>query len=285
MKVLILAAGYATRLYPLTLTQPKPLLPVAGQPMIDYVLDNLAPIGGIDRVYVVTNAKFAGPFEEWSEHYRATKAKLDFTIVNDGSTDDSNKLGAIGDMNLVITREKVDDDLMVVAGDNLFSESLQDFGRHCREKNAPVLAVYDVGNLQEITKYNSISIDASGKITFFEEKPKNPTSTLTGIALYYYPKSTLPLIRQYMAEGNNPDQPGRLVQWLYQRTPVYTWRVPGIWFDIGSKESLAEANTIFAKFRSGKKNNSPASCLKPGNCNTVGFFHYFSLQHLAFSIQ
>lgn len=253
MKVLILAAGYATRLYPLTLNQPKPLLTVDGQPMIEYVLDNLAPIGGIDRIYVVTNAKFAGHFQKWSEQYRATKAKLDFTIVNDGSTDDSNKLGAIGDMNLVITKEKVDDDLMVVAGDNLFSESLQDFGRYCREKNAPVLALYDVGNLEEITKYNSITIDGSEKITFFEEKPKNPTSTLTGIALYYYPKSTLPLIRQYVAEGNNPDQPGRLVQWLYKRTPVYTWRVPGIWFDIGSKESLTEANKIFGELRAAKK--------------------------------
>jgi glucose-1-phosphate thymidylyltransferase len=250
MKVLILAAGYATRLYPLTLTQPKPLLPVDGQPMIDYVLDNLAPIGGIDRVYVVTNAKFAGAFQQWSSRYHATKAKLDFTIVNDGSTDDGNKLGAIGDMHLVITREKVDDDLLVVAGDNLFSESLQDFGRYCREKNAPVLAVYDVGNLQEITKYNSISIDDSGKITFFEEKPKKPTSTLTGIALYYYPRSSLAFIRQYVAEGNNPDQPGRLVQWLYTRTPVYTWRVPGLWFDIGAKETLEEANTIFARLRS-----------------------------------
>jgi glucose-1-phosphate thymidylyltransferase len=253
MRVLILAAGYATRLYPLTLTQPKPLLEVAGQPMIDYVLDNLAPIGGIDRVYVVTNAKFAGQFTEWSRQYRAAKAKLDFTVVNDGSTDDSNKLGAIGDIHMVITSQNVEDDLMVVAGDNLFSESLQGFGRYCRAKNAPVLAVYDVGNLEEITKYNSISIDAGDKITYFEEKPKNPTSTLTGIALYYYPKATLPRIRQYMAEGNNPDQPGRLVQWLYQRTPVYTWRVPGLWFDIGSKESLTEANTIFAKLRAGKK--------------------------------
>src|SRR5437762_681625 len=124
MNLVILAAGYATRLYPLTLTQPKPLLPVAGQPMIDYVLDNLAPIGGIRRVYVVTNAKFAGQFQKWADGYRATKSKLDFTIVNDGSTDDSNKLGAIGDLHLVITREKVDDDLVVVAGDNLFSESL-----------------------------------------------------------------------------------------------------------------------------------------------------------------
>ncbi len=247
MKVLILAAGYATRLYPLTLTQPKPLLDVAGQPMIDYVLDNVAPIGGIDRVYVVTNTKFARQFQQWADQYRATKSKLDFTIVNDGSTDDSNKLGAIGDIHLVLTREKIDDDLIVVAGDNLFSQTLQGFGAVCREKNAPVLAVYDVGSLDEIKKYNSITLDASGKITFFEEKPKNPTSSLTGIALYYYPKSTLPLIHQYIAEKNNPDQPGRLVQWLYTRTPVYTWRVPGIWFDIGSKENLAEANRIFSK--------------------------------------
>jgi glucose-1-phosphate thymidylyltransferase len=245
MKVLILAAGYATRLYPLTLTRPKPLLEVAGKPMIDYVLDNLAPIGGIERVYVVTNSKFAAQFQEWSDAYRAAGSKLDFTIVNDGSTDDTNKLGAIGDIHLVITREKIDDDLIVVAGDNLFSQSLEDFGKCCRQKNAPILAVYDVGSLEEITKYNSITMDADSKITFFEEKPKKPTSTVTGIALYYYPKKTLPLIHQYMAEGNNPDQPGRLVQWLYQRTPVYTWRVPGIWFDIGSKESLDEANRIF----------------------------------------
>jgi glucose-1-phosphate thymidylyltransferase len=248
MKVIILAAGYATRLYPLTLTQPKPLLPVAGKPMIEHVLDNLAPIGGIDRVYVVTNAKFAGHFQKWSDDYRATKSKLNFTVVNDGTTDDTSKLGAIGDINYVLETQNVDDDLIVVAGDNLFSEKITDFGKFCREKNAPVLALYDVGNLEEIKKYNSISTDAGGRITFFEEKPKNPTSTLTGIALYFYPKAVIPLIKQYIAGGNNPDQPGRLVQWLYPRTPVYTWRVPGLWFDIGSKETLEEANKIFAKF-------------------------------------
>jgi glucose-1-phosphate thymidylyltransferase len=246
MKVLILAAGYATRLYPLTLTQPKPLLPVAGKPMIEYVIDNIAPIG-VDRVYVVTNAKFATHFQKWADGYRASKHKLDFTIVNDGSTDDSNKLGAIGDINLVLDKEKIDDDLIVVAGDNLFSETVEGFGKFAREKKAPVLAVYDVGSLEQIKKYNSISIDQSGKITYFEEKPKVPTSTLTGIALYYYPKETLPLIKQYVKEGNNPDQPGRLVQWLYTRTPVYTWTVPGLWYDIGSKETLEEANRIFSK--------------------------------------
>lgn len=246
MKVLILAAGYATRLYPLTQNQPKPLLLVAGKPMIEHVLDNIEPMGGIDRVFVVTNAKFSGHFQKWADNYRATKSKLDFTIVNDGSTDDTNKLGAIGDLHFVMTKENVNDDLLVVAGDNLFSESLEAFGKFCREKNAPVLGVYDVGSLEEIKKYNSISMNAEGRITFFEEKPKNPTSTITGIALYYYPKSTLPLIKQYIAEGNNPDQPGRLVQWLYPRMPVYTWTVPGLWFDIGSKESLEEANKIFA---------------------------------------
>src|SRR5881296_4724302 len=137
MKVIILAAGYATRLYPLTLTQPKPLLPVAGKPMIEYVLDNLAPIGGLDRYYIVTNAKFAGHFQKWADEYRATKAKLDFTIVNDGSTDDTNKLGAIGDLHLVLSREHVADDIIVVAGDNLFSQSLEDFGKFAREKNGP----------------------------------------------------------------------------------------------------------------------------------------------------
>jgi glucose-1-phosphate thymidylyltransferase len=245
MKVIILAAGYATRLYPLTLNQPKPLLPVAGKPMIEHVLDNMAPIEGIDRVYVVTNAKFAGHFQKWADGYKT--APLNFTVINDGSTDDSNKLGAIGDLNLVLTKENLNDDIIVVAGDNLFDQSLEGFGKLCREKQAPILAVYDVGNLEEIKKYNSIVLDDEGRIKFFEEKPQNPQSTLTGIALYFYPKSTLPLIRQYVDEGNNPDQPGRLVQWLYPRTSFYTWRVPGLWYDIGSKETLEEANRIFSK--------------------------------------
>ena len=249
MKILILAAGYATRLYPLTLTKPKPLLDVAGKPMIEHVLDNIAPIPGIERVYVVTNDKFAAPFQQWADGYRATKSKLEFSVINDLSTDDTNKLGAIGDLHLVLTRENIDDDLIVVAGDNLFSDSLEEFGKFCRSANTPVLAVYDVGNLEEIKKYNAITLDAAGCITFFEEKPKQPQSTLTGIALYYYPKASLPLIRQYIAEGNNPDQPGRLVQWMYPRTPFHTWRVPGTWFDIGSKETLDEANKIFGALR------------------------------------
>ncbi len=246
MKVLILAAGYAVRLHPLTLTQPKPLLPVAGRPMIDHVLDNLAPMGGIDCVYVVTNAKFARHFQTWADDYRARKSPLQFKIINDGSTDDSNKLGAIGDLNLVLQQEKVDDDLIVVAGDNLFSEPLGEFGAYCRRGTQPVLGIYDVGSLEQARKYGVVKLDDQGIITSFVEKPPEPQTTLIGIALYYYPRHVLPLIGQYIREGNNPDAPGRLMQWLYPRIPVHAWRVPGIWFDIGSRENLEEANRIFS---------------------------------------
>jgi glucose-1-phosphate thymidylyltransferase len=245
MQVLILAAGYATRLYPLTLNQPKPLLPVGGKPMLEHVIDHLAPIQGLDEIFVVTNQKFVSHFTEWSEKYSREKKKLDFKIINDGSTSDADKLGAIGDIHLVITQENVKGDLVVVAGDNLFDSSLAPFVDFCRQQKTTVLAVYDVGDLEAIKKYNSITLDPEGRITFFEEKPKNPTSTLTGIALYYFPAEVVSMIKTYIAEGNNPDQPGRLIQWLYPRVPVHTWTVPGRWFDIGSRETLEEADKIF----------------------------------------
>ena len=247
MKMLILAAGYATRLYPLTLNQPKPLLSVAGRPMIEYVLSSLSSIQAVDCVYVVTNAKFAGHFEKWADRYQAAHAYPRIEIINDRSIDDKDKLGAIGDLHLVLLEQKIDDDLIVVAGDNLFSDGLGEFGRFCQRKRAPVLGVYDVGSFEEAKKYGAVTLDPEGKILSFIEKPPNPTSSLIGIALYYYPRAVLPLIKQYIAEGNNPDQPGRLIQWLYPRLSVFTWTVPGQWYDIGSKETLEEANRIFTK--------------------------------------
>jgi glucose-1-phosphate thymidylyltransferase len=245
MQVLILAAGYATRLYPLTLNQPKPLLPVAGKPMLEHIIDHLATVKDMGEMFIVTNEKFATHFTEWSEKYRREKTAFNFKVINDGSTSDADKLGAIGDIHLVIKKENVTGDLAVVAGDNLFDSSLAPFVEYARAKKTAVLAVYDVGDLEQIKKYNSITLDPEGRITFFEEKPKNPTSTLTGIALYYFPAEVVKMIHTYIAEGNNPDQPGRLIQWLYPRVPVHTWRVPGRWFDIGSKETLEEADRIF----------------------------------------
>ncbi|MFI0347698.1 MAG: nucleotidyltransferase family protein [Chthoniobacterales bacterium] len=249
MNILILAAGYATRLYPLTETKPKPLLEVAGKPMIEWVLDNLAPIPNIDRVFVITNNKFAETFATWAADYKKRHPTMELTIVNDGSTSDANKLGAIGAIHHLLNKENIaHQDLLVVAGDNLFSQPVDAFAIAAQAHPA-TLALYDVGDLEAIKKYNNVATDEQGIITHFEEKPAHPTSTLTGIALYYYRADVLPLIHTYMEEGNNPDQPGRLIQWLYPRIKVGTWEVPGTWFDIGSKETLLEANVVFEKFR------------------------------------
>jgi len=239
MKLLVIAAGYATRLYPLTLNQPKALLPVGGRPMLDRVLGSLASVEP-DGIYVVTNSKFAPHFREWAAE------RPEVTVIDDGTTSDEDKLGAIGDIAFVLEQAQIDDDLVVVAGDNLFSEDLGEFGAFCRESSAPVVALYDVGDLTQMSKYNAIETDEQGQITYFEEKPQNPMSTLTAIALYFYPRQVLPLIRQYVDEGNNADQPGRLVQWLYPRVNVFTWRVPGEWYDIGSEETLREADARFS---------------------------------------
>jgi glucose-1-phosphate thymidylyltransferase len=239
MRLLLLAAGYATRLYPLTLDRPKALLPVGGKPMVDRLLESLDPIG-FDERYLVTNAKFAAQFREW-------EGGRGVVIVDDGTTSEDDRLGAIGDIGYVIEHEAIDDDLVVVAGDNLFSDRLGDFGRAARESGTPLLAIHDVGDVELIRgRYNTIEIDGAGRITYFEEKPDEPRSTLSGIALYFYPRHALALIREYLARGQNPDQPGRLVQWLYPRVDVYTWPVPGSWYDIGSREQLEQADRIFS---------------------------------------
>jgi glucose-1-phosphate thymidylyltransferase len=239
VKAVILAAGYATRLHPLTVDRPKHLLEVGGRTMLDRLLDQL-PLGELDVVYVVTNAKFADRFREW-----AAGQEANVEVIDDGTTSDDDKLGAIGDLELVIRSRQVDDDLVVAAGDSLFTERLDDFVRFARERSAAAIAVYEVAELEEMTRLSSVSVDAEARVVAMEEKPERPTSKLAGIALYYYPRAVLPLVAEYLADGNNPDQPGRFVEWLYTRTPVYAWRVPGRWVDIGTPETLAEADHAF----------------------------------------
>ena len=242
MKAVILAAGYATRLYPLTRDRPKALLPVGGRPMVEHLLLRLEGVEGLDAIYLVTNSKFAGAFREWAAGWEGQEVQ----IVDDGTRDEESKLGAIGDLELTIRAAAIDDDLIVLAGDNLFSESLAPFAEFGRAKRAPALGVYDVGDLDAVRRYNAIELDEEDRVRYFEEKPEHPRSTLTGIALYFYPRQSLGLVREYLEVGNNPDQPGRLVEWLYPRAPVYAWRVPGRWYDIGSAETLAEADRAFS---------------------------------------
>ena len=239
MKAVILAGGYATRLYPLTRDRPKHLLEIGGRPILELLLERL-PLDDLDAVYVVTNAKFADRFRDWAESYPA-----DLVVLDDGTTSEDDRLGAIGDLQLAIDVEGLDDDLIVAAGDSIFTERLDGFARFAQERDAAAIAVYDVGDLEAMKRLSSIGVDADSRLITFEEKPERPESTLAGIALYFYPRGVLPLVRQYLAEGNNPDQPGRLVGWLYRRTPVYAWQVPGRWFDIGTPETLAEAEQLF----------------------------------------
>jgi len=257
MNALILAAGYATRLYPLTLNKAKPLLEVGGKPMIEWLFDNLVSIPDLGTVYIVTNNKFANDFQNWVNGYqdRSASAKatadrhpgIQIKIINDGSTSDDDKLGAIGDINLVLTRENLtNDDLLVIAGDNLFEQPLIDFVNAAKSSPATV-AVHDVGDLEAMKKYGTVTIDSKGVITNFEEKPQKPKSTLAAVALYYYSRELLSLFTTYLAAGNNPDQPGLFLQWLYMRKPVGTFEIKGRWLDIGSKETLENADKIFAK--------------------------------------
>ena len=237
----MLAAGYATRLQPLTLERPKHLLEVAGRPILDRLLDQL-PLDELDAITVVTNAKFAPRFLAWAEE---RGGPVPIEVVDDGTTSEEDKLGAIGDLALVIRELQVEDDLLVAAGDSLFTERLDGFVRFAEERSAAAIAVYDVGDLEAMGRLSAVSVDSDSRVTAFEEKPERPASTLAGIALYFYPREVLPLVSEYLEEGHNPDQPGRFVEWLYSRTPVYAWLVPGRWLDVGTPEALAEADREF----------------------------------------
>ncbi len=230
MKALILAAGYATRLRPLTDTIPKQLLPVGGRPIVDWILDRIEETSA-DEIHLVTNARFAADFERWA-------ADKDVQVHNDGTTSNDDRLGAIGDIRFV----GLDDDLLVIAGDNLFDDSLADYERYWRERGGSALAVLDVGDRELAKKYGVVDVDEDDRITGFVEKPEEPPTTLCATATYLYRREHARLIGTYLDEGNPPDQPGNFVAWLHTRAPVYAYRFEGGWYDIGDAKQLLEAD-------------------------------------------
>ncbi len=236
MKVVILAAGYATRLRPLTDTIPKPLLPVGGRPMVDWIVDNARTIPDVDGIHLITNSRFAGQFGDWA-------AGRDVVVHDDGTFTNEDRLGAVGDLQLAIERGRIDDDLLVVAGDNLFDYPLADFAADWRRRGAAsAVAVYDCGDLELATHYGIVELGSDSRIEYFIEKPDDPPGTLAATATYIYARAQLPLVRRYLDEGHAPDQAGSFVAWLYRREPVYGYEFDGDWFDIGNHEQLLEAD-------------------------------------------
>lgn len=248
MKGIILAAGYATRLYPLTENQPKALLDVAGKPIIDYIMAEFETIPEMDEVIVISNHKFATHFEKWAENY---KSSLKITIVDDNTTDDSNKLGAVGDIGYVIDTLNINEDLFVIAGDNIFTFDLKDYYDFYKEKNADCILVKELSEISDLRRMANVLTDDAGKVTFMVEKPENPKSNLAAFAAYIYKKETVPMIGQYLKEGNNPDAPGFFPSWLYQKQPVYAYKFEGECYDIGTHESYADVQEIFKEKNKG----------------------------------
>jgi glucose-1-phosphate thymidylyltransferase len=245
MKVVILAAGYATRLRPLTDATPKPLLPVGGRPMVDWIVENARATPGVDGVHLVTNSRFAAQFRAWAE-------ASGVIVHDDGTSTNENRLGAVGDLALAIERGEIDDDLLVVAGDNLFDYRLADFAddwrRRSGNREVSSVVVYDCDDLELATHYGIVELAPDDRVVYFVEKPDDPPSTLAATATYLHPRSHLPLVGRYLEEGHAPDQAGSFIAWLYRREPVYGYRFVGDWFDIGNHAQLLEAdNRLRAK--------------------------------------
>jgi len=244
MKALILAAGYATRLYPLTKEYPKPLLQVGTKPIINYIIDKLAVLTDVKEIIVVTNSKFISLFENWAQDLNVP-ARI--KLVNDMTQTHSDRLGAIGDINFVIEQLAIMDDLLVIGGDNLFDGGLSDFLSFAKGKVPdPVIGAYDIMDKEQAKKYGVIKVDEKNRIIDFQEKPKTPISTLIAMCLYYFPREKLGLIKQYLqTRTDKHDATGFYIDWLRQIEDVYVFQFHGLWYDIGHHEFYNKAKESF----------------------------------------
>ena len=244
MKAVLLAAGYATRLYPMTKNMPKSLLPVGGQAIIGHILDKISEVAAIDEVYIVTNDRFYHQFADW-----LTENPQDNVVhvLNDGTSSNETRLGALGDLQLTLDHYGVDEDVMVLAGDNLFDFSLEDFVAFFRDKQADCITAHVLDDRRRLQTSGIITVDEEQRVLTFDEKPVEPRSNLAVPPFYLYRQATLPLLRQYLEAGENPDAPGHFIPWLIERRPVYAYIFAGERYDIGTPESFAEAQAIFSR--------------------------------------
>ena len=243
MKAIILAAGYATRLYPITLNKPKALLEVGNQTVLDYIIDEVETISEIDEIIIMTNHKFMSSFISWSS---GRKSKKIIKIIDDGTTSDNNKLGAIGDLRLAISKENIHDNIMVIAGDNLFTYKLKDFYNYYLKCGKDCIIVQEKSNIEELKSMGVVLLDRDNKVLDFREKSKTPISNTAVFASYIYREDTLPLITKYLEENNNPDAPGYFPAWLYKRKDIYAYKFHGECYDIGTHDSYKEVQRKYA---------------------------------------
>ena len=244
MKGLILAAGYGTRLYPLTLDRPKPLVKVGGRTIMERLLRKFEALESCDEVYIVTNDKFYNMLVKW---VRDRSFSLELKVINDMTRSNEDRLGAIGDINLVLEKERPQDDVLIVAGDNLFEFEIADFTAFAAEKGKFSVALYDVKDRKLAQKYGIVHLDASKKIDDFEEKPENPKSTLASTGIYYIPKDKLSMMDEYMKTDLVKDAPGNFVKWVSENDDVYGYVFTEGWYDIGDKRSLEKADIEYRK--------------------------------------
>jgi glucose-1-phosphate thymidylyltransferase len=240
---LVLAAGYATRLRPLTDQVAKPLLPLAGRPMLDYLYDRIAEVGAVDELHVVTNFRFAADFRDWAER---GERPLRVVVHDDGTTSNDDRLGAVGDMAFAIERGGLQgDDLLVLAGDNLIGYGLDELVSFWQDKGGEAaIAVHRVEDTELITQYGVAELDEDDRVISLEEKPSEPRSDLAVTASYVYSAKLASLIPAYLDEGRSPDAPGNFVVWLHTREPVYGFRFAGDWMDIGDPQQLLVADNL-----------------------------------------
>ncbi|MDD4879929.1 MAG: nucleotidyltransferase family protein [Candidatus Omnitrophica bacterium] len=243
MKAVILAAGYATRLYPLTKDKPKPLLNVGRMTIADHLVRKLGEIQEIDTIYIVTNQKFRGAFGDWLKTVRSGK---EMVLENDGSTTNDDRLGAIGDIRLAIKKQKIQDDMIVLAGDNMFDWELKGFADYA--KKAPgnfAIGTYDIGDRKKANIYGVVEVDGKGDMVNFLEKPQDPPTSLIATGIYYFPAGKLGLIEEFLEVGNEKDAPGHFIQWLSKKEEVRCYVFKGVWYDIGDLESYRRASLSF----------------------------------------
>ena len=243
MKALILGAGYATRLYPLTIGCPKPLLPVGGRPIIDYIMDKLEELPELDEVFIVTNNRFFKNFKEWAKR-RTSQKKI--TTINDKTLTNKERLGAIGDIKLVIEEANIDEELLVIAGDNLFSFKMRNFIEFAKGHSPNYsIVLHNIVSREEARKYGVGTIDKNNKLLSFTEKPQTPESTLVAICLYYFPKAKLSGVAEYLETSKHNDAPGNYISWLVQNDVVYGFIFDGEWYDIGDKNIYEKVKNTY----------------------------------------